>query len=300
MHYLCYARIAQQDAIGSLELLLASGADPNAHYISWGAPFTAITGAVGQGEQGPIRLPSHPDALQLVTRLLDAGASPNDAQTLYNTMLGADTVWLRLFLSRGLTAEDPITWPIEGGARSLDFVLANAVDHGDMERVELLLGHGANPDCINTYGGLPIHTCALLGGHDAVAERLVEVGAALTVLDSAQSFARAIAMRDLEAARVTMSPEILANPQHLLGACNRGEVETIRFLLDAGANVNGVDDHGVSPLHRAAWNDQSEVVRMLLSRGADPTLREKNYNATPHEWAVHNESAVAAGLLSGN
>jgi ankyrin repeat protein len=245
-------------------------------------------------------LPSHPDALQLVTRLLDAGASPNDAQALYNTMLDADTVWLRLFLSRGLTADDPITWPIEGGARSLDFVLANAVDHGDMERVELLLGHGANPDCINTYGGLPIHTCALLGGHDAVADRLVEVGAALTILDGAQSFARAIAMRDLEAASATMSPETMANPQHLLGACDRGEVETIRFLLDAGANVNSVDDHGVSPLHRAAWNDQPEVVQLLLSRGADPTLREKNHNATPHEWAVHNGSAVAAGLLGGN
>lgn len=203
--YLCYSRIARQDAIGSLELLLAAGADPNAHFIAWGAPFTAITGAVGQGEQGPIRLLSHPHALQLVTRLLDAGAKPNDAQALYNTMLSGDTVWLRLFLSRGLTATDPITWPIEGNPCSLDFVLANAVNHGDMERIEL--------------------------------------------------------------------------------------------LLDADANVNGVDDQGVSPLHRAAWNDHSEVVLLLLSHGADPTLREKNHNATRHEWAVHNNSAVTAELL---
>ena len=293
--YLCYSRVSQADPVGTLEILLARGADPTAHFIAWGSPFTAITGAVGQGEQGPQRLPTHPEATALVERLLDAGASPNDCQTLYNTMLGDDERWLRLFISRGLNAEHNITWPIEGGCRSLDFVLANAVDCGRAGRVELLLAQGANPNCVNTYNGRPLHTNALLGGHDAIARRLVQAGATVAPLTPEEEFRRAVAVGNLASARVT--PQVLANPEHLLEAANRGDLDTVRFLIASGAPVNAADAQGVTPLHRAAWADNVEIVRLLLEAGADPSLQDNNYRATARGWALHNGSAAAAELL---
>ena len=62
------------------------GADPNAGYLWEGlpSPFTALTGAFGRGEGDP---PPHEHEAALATLLLEAGADPNDAQTIYNCSL---------------------------------------------------------------------------------------------------------------------------------------------------------------------------------------------------------------------
>jgi ankyrin repeat protein len=41
----------------------------------------------------------------------------------------------------------------------------------------------------------------------------------------------------------------------------------------------------LSALHVAAWGGKTEVARLLLQHGADITLREKRYIATPLDWA---------------
>lgn len=295
--YLCYARIPQKDPLGTLEVLLQAGADPNARFIAWGSPFTAITGAIGHGEQGLERLPPHPVAHALVTRLLDAGADPNDAQALYNTMLSGDVAWLELLLSRGLIAEAPITW-MKDGTRTLDFVLANAVDHGDAVRVALLLSHGADPNCANTYAKQPVHTQALLGGHDAVAQMLVDAGAFVTVLTAPQAFQRALAQGDLAEARARIDTQIAADSSHLSRAAERGELEVVRMLIDHGAAVDGTDAGGCTALHKAAWANRVEVVRFLLEHGANASVRERNHNATALDFARHNKSEETLEVLS--
>ena len=68
--YLCYSRVTEQlpeaDAIGAARLLLEHGADPNAHFM-WGRTyrFTALTGAMGEGEGGLASQPPHPHARAL-------------------------------------------------------------------------------------------------------------------------------------------------------------------------------------------------------------------------------------------
>ena len=53
---------------------------------------------------GIVSQPPHAHSWALVTLLLDAGADPNDAQGLYNTMFRPENRWLKLLLERGLTA----------------------------------------------------------------------------------------------------------------------------------------------------------------------------------------------------
>ena len=74
----------------------------NAGFV-WGATyaFTALTGAFGEGEDG-INQPPHPHCAALATLLLDAGADPNDGQTLYNRHFKANDDHLVLLLWSGL------------------------------------------------------------------------------------------------------------------------------------------------------------------------------------------------------
>jgi ankyrin repeat protein len=49
-------------------------------------------------------------------------------------------------------------------------------------------------------------------------------------------------------------------------------VPLARLLLDSGADVNGRGEGGFTALHSAAQNGDEEFARLLLERGADPSL----------------------------
>jgi ankyrin repeat protein len=46
-------------------------------------------------------------------------------------------------------------------------------------------------------------------------------------------------------------------------------VETARLLLDHGAEINGTNNNGMTPLHYAAESDSVLMVQLFLDRGAD-------------------------------
>ena len=55
----------------------------------------------------------------------------------------------------------------------------------------------------------------------------------------------------------------------LHAACQRGDLATIRMLLDAGAHVNSRNRFRFTPLHCACHGGDLEVVQELIRRGAD-------------------------------
>jgi hypothetical protein len=113
--YACYSRLDRTDPDHSTlevaRLLLARGADPNAGFLWRGLvpPFTALTGAFGDGEDG-INQPPHPHRDALARLLLEAGADPNDAQALYNRHFGRNDDHLKLLLSYGLGRDKGGPW----------------------------------------------------------------------------------------------------------------------------------------------------------------------------------------------
>lgn len=52
--------------------------------------------------------------------------------------------------------------------------------------------------------------------------------------------------------------------------------DVAQALLDAGASVDATDEHGVTPLMRAAGRGGAEVVKLLIQRGANPNAKSKN------------------------
>ncbi|WP_305346348.1 ankyrin repeat domain-containing protein [Cypionkella sp.] len=69
-------------------------------------------------------------------------------------------------------------------------------------------------------------------------------------------------------------------------------------LLEAGAAINAASRQGLTPLHVAAALGLGEVVQVLLSRGADASLRDEGFaHATPRDYAVQAGHQGVADLL---
>lgn len=259
--YLTYARVPQRDPLGTAQVLLDAGADPNAGYLWLGlpTPFTVLTGCFGEGEVGPGRQPRHPTGIELAELLLDRGADPNDAQTLYNRMFGRDDSHLRLLLEHGLGRGDGGVWrrrlgdslesPTEMVQRQIDW----ARDHGLAERLTLFGSYGftdgsprAAPSPWRRAGGPRPHD--LIGTPAAVA-RAVADGIDLDALVDGKTL--------------------------LHGAAWIGDVGMVEALLAAGANPDLTDlEHGTTPLGWAEWACADETAALLRpvtgrNRGAE-------------------------------
>lgn len=59
-------------------------------------------------------------------------------------------------------------------------------------------------------------------------------------------------------------------------------LETVKFLIEKGANVNFVDDRGRTALHEAAARGELEVVRVLVNMGVDVNVRDNDGNTALH------------------
>ena len=71
-------------------------------------------------------------------------------------------------------------------------------------------------------------------------------------------------------------------------------METIRYLLDQGANLHLQDKNGATPLHRAVRTRCAAAVKCFLDAGADPTIRNKP-GSTPFHLAVQNTGRGGTG-----
>ncbi|MEM9598879.1 MAG: PQQ-binding-like beta-propeller repeat protein [Acidobacteriota bacterium] len=67
---------------------------------------------------------------------------------------------------------------------------------------------------------------------------------------------------------------------NLLAAARDGDLERAKTLLDAGANVEAAERHGITALLVAAGSGHVEIVRLLVERGADIHARERFWGTT--------------------
>ena len=67
-------------------------------------------------------------------------------------------------------------------------------------------------------------------------------------------------------------------------ATYQGHTRVVEHLLGCGAQVDAMDEHGITSLGWAAGRNHENIVQMLLAAGASPNLCDKN-NTTPLIWA---------------
>ncbi len=85
----------------------------------------------------------------------------------------------------------------------------------------------------------------------------------------------------------------------LMFAVKSGKSEVVDYLLKNGANVNYINNFGVSPLHLAVRKNALNLVDHLLRYGADINIEDK-YNQTPLFDAIQENNAQMIRFLIDN
>ena len=290
-------------------LLLEHGADPNAGFLWQGRYlFTALTGAFGEGEAGPVHQPEHQYCYALARLLLEAGADPNDSQTLYNRMFTGGTRHLELLFEFGLGKERGSVWfkrlggLLEPPSQMLQQQICWAAKYNQLDRLRLLVEHGVDVNSPDTRFRRAPYELALLHGHNEIAQFLLDHGATKTSLSDLDAFAAACLAGDSQRAHFLLAKDRTLVEQ--LGD-RRAELLHLAAEIDLHGSVRLMSElhfdlnelKRTTPLHHAAAGGHLETVKLLIELGADPLIRDAEYNATPLGWARYNNQATVVEFL---
>lgn len=82
-------------------------------------------------------------------------------------------------------------------------------------------------------------------------------------------------------------------------SCNKGDIDKVEELISVGAEINGKDSNGKTPLINAIIGNNIEIMRLLMKSGASVTSVDE-YGKTPLIHAIINNNIEAMRILLNN
>ena len=290
-------------------LLLDAGADPVGTTDGPRAGWTPLRCAIA-GSANPA----------IAGMLLERGAVPEDGDLYLACFGGDDNQSLRLLLERApqipqtTALSAPISTDDAEGVRLLLDAGADpnrplppeddsggppwpplyfAVRSGcSAELVELLLGHGADPDAAGSDGRSP-YRLATSQARDDLTALLLRYQARSDATEAERLVSACLRVdHDSVRRQLTSDPGLVgrltdADCGAIVHAADTGNTAAVALMLDLGFPVGARGgDHGGTALHAAAYSGSAAAVRLLLDGGADIEARDATWNSTPLDWAI--------------
>jgi uncharacterized protein len=150
-------------------------------------------------------------------------------------------------------------------------VLMKASREGNLEAVKVLLAHEADVNAKENFRGQTALMWAAAEGHADIVSLLATHGAELNV----RSYDRDTSLPKM-AAGTPAAPIARGGLTALLFAARQGEIEAVKALLDAKADINALDSDGNNALTLAILNTHYDLTELLIDRGADVNIAAKN------------------------
>ncbi|CAM9645025.1 unnamed protein product [Ectocarpus fasciculatus] len=157
------------------------------------------------------------------------------------------------------------------------------------EAIVSMLRHGARVDVQDDFGETPLHVASVEGCPEGI-RVLVQHGADINKVTADGRTPLSFAAENhwygatkvlLDAGADVNAPASITNGSQALSlAASSGCMDTMRVLIQHGANVNATDTAGGSALHRAASGNQVDAIDALILAGATIEATD-NYKSTP-------------------
>ena len=103
-----------------------------------------------------------------------------------------------------------------------------------------------------------------------------------------------------ETIRLTFNSSIEINPEVVMcftGAAANGDVSEVVQMLEEGVPIDIVDENGFTALGKAVYNNQTDVIQVLLQRRPDVNQRGGGGLTALHVSAVLNRTHITRALL---
>jgi uncharacterized protein len=274
------ADAAMQGNVAALRSLLRQNADVNAPQIDG---TTALHWAVRANN------------LELTELLIRAGAHVAEANKAGATPLLLATIngnaaMIERLIAAGADPNAPLT-------KSADTALMMAARTGKAEAVKVLLDHGANVNAKETWGGTTALMWAVSERHSGVVKMLVDHGADV---NAKSRFVPSASGRGFEgttpvSAKPNQGIEEFASGwlTPLMFAAREDDIESARFLVKAGADVNARGGDGKDALSLALFNGSYDVASLLIDSHASVNQADAQ-RFTPLFWAVDRRNMETA------
>ncbi|KAJ5994204.1 hypothetical protein N7451_009928, partial [Penicillium sp. IBT 35674x] len=274
----------------------------------------------------PVNSAARSGHLEVVKILVENGADievPNDASMtpLYSAAFNNHPRVVEYLLEKGgeINAQQEHGWTAlncvsEDGfvevaklliAHGADLELANDTEmtplysaalNGHSEVLKMLLEKGAKYDVPNKHGWSPINV-ACSNGHTEVVRLLLEETPDLEY-PAQNGWTKINAAADHDHLEIQKEPiqadntdaTTSSNMTSLYWATRDGHSEIVKLLLERGPNLNVQDKNGWTPINAASTSGHLDIVKQLLVKGADITITDKG------GWTPLNSAAESGHL----